>query len=444
MQTNLNLKEFFGNALYTLIRRVWAIGLGLIISALLARGLGVEGRGIYALALLLPTLIIVFTNLGVPTATAYYIANQEYDLKTALQQNISLSLWISFFTISVGVGLSLWANDLLFPGVSIQLLFLALSLVPFILLNANLTAILHGLQDFKTYNFVGIFPQSFTIFFLILLVWHFELGVMGALIAYGSSQIVTVLILLVILNRKATHFLMPKVFPNWRYTKKILTFGSKAYLSNAIAFLNYRVDMFLLNFLVGTGPVGIYAITVGVGENLWILSGAVSTVLFPKIASMKDEDQQRNQLTTLVARHIFWFNMLVGLVLFFTADFFITLLYGYEYRESAIALRFLIPGITFTGMSRVLANDIAGRGRPDINTIHSVIALIINIISNFLLIPKMGASGAALASTISYTSLALLKVLAFSHLFSAKWHQVFFFTKDDFASWKKLINMARK
>ncbi len=444
MKTNLNLKQFTGDTLYTLIRQIWATFLGLVVSALLARGLGVEGRGIYALAILLPTSIIVFTNLGVPTATAYYIANQEYDLQTALQQNISLSVWVSFLTISFGIGISLWSNEALFPGVSLQLLFLALSLVPFMLLNANLTAILHGLQDFKIYNFVGIFPQFFTIFFLILLVWVFKFGVTGALLAYGSSQIATVLILLIVLNRRTSHFVKPKLFPDWMYTKKILMFGSKSYLANAISFLNYRADMFLLNFLAGAGAVGIYAVTVGIGEKLWMVSGSVSTVLFPKIASMKNEDQQRNELTTLVARHVFWFNVLVGLILFFMANLFITILYGSEYLESAIALRFLIPGITFTGMSRVLANDIAGRGKPEINTFHSAIALVLNILVNFLLIPKMGVSGAALASTISYSSLTLLKVFAFSRLSNTNWYQVFWFTKTDIAGWKKLIRMARK
>lgn len=443
MQTKLKLKQFTGNTLYTIIRQMWGMGLGLVISILLARGLGTEGRGIYALAILLPTLIVTFTNFGVPTATAYYIANREYDLKTALQENISLSIWLSLFTLSVGIGLSFWANDLLFPGVSLPLLLLTLGFIPFMLLNANLTAILHGLQDFKAYNLVGVFPQFFTIFFLILLVWAFKFGVSGALIANGSSQIAIVLILLIILNGKTIGFPKLEVFPDWPYAKKILAFGSKSYLANAITFLNYRADMFLLNLLAGPGPVGIYAVTVGLTERLWVVSNSVSTVLFPKIASMENEDQQRNQLTMLVARHIFAFNLFIGFALFLIAEVLINILYGSEYKESVVALRFLIPGIVFMGMSKVLANDIAGRGSPGINTIHSVIALALNIIFNLLLIPKMGVKGAALASTISYTSIAAMKVFTFTRLFGVKWYQVFVFTKDDLRGWRKLLGILK-
>lgn len=444
MQTNLNLKQFTGNTLYTIIRQVWGMILGLVISVLLARGLGAEGRGVYALAILLPTLIITFTNLGVPTATAYYIANRKYDLETALQQNIALTLWLSLLTMSMGVGLSLWANKLLFPGVAWQLLLLALIFIPFILLNANLTAILHGLQNFKAYNFVGIFPQFFTIFFLVLLVWLFKFEVGGALIANGSSQIATALILLVILKRNAARFPKPAFFPDRQYARQILSFGSKSYLANAITFLNYRADMFLLNLLVGAGPVGIYAVTVGLTERLWVVSRSVSTVLFPKIASLENEEIQRNRLTTMLARHIFGFNLFIGLLLFLLAEFFVTVLYGSEYYESAIALRFLIPGVVLTGMSRVLANDIAGRGRPGINTIHSIIALILNVALNLLLIPRMQASGAALASTISYSSIAVMKVFAFTQLSGAKWYQILVFTKDDLLGWRKLFGILKK
>lgn len=445
ISSNLNLKQFTGDTLYTIFRQVWAIGFGLIISVLLARGLGPEGRGIYALAILLPTLLITFTNLGVPTATAYYIANREYDFQTALGQNIVLSVWISCLTLAVGVTLSLWAGTSLFPGVSLQLLFLALALVPFMLLNANLLALLHGIQDFKSYNFARVFPQLFTIVFLILLVWTFKFGVGGALIANGSSQIVTVLILLFFFKRKGVDSLQVQIIPDWKYAKRIFSFGSKSYLSNAIAFLNYRADMFLLNLFAGAGPVGTYAIAVGLTEQLWVISKSVSTVLFPKIASMEGGDQKRNQLTTLVARHTLGVTLLIGLALFLIAEILVKVLYGIEYQQSVIALRFLIPGVILTGMSRVLANDIAGRGKPEINTIHSAIALVLNIILNLIFISRMGAVGAALASSISYSSIAVMKIFAFSRVSGEKWYRALVFTKEDFAMWNKLfVNMKKK
>jgi len=158
---------------------------------------------------------------------------------------------------------------------------------------------------------------------------------------------------------------------------------------------------------------------------------------------MKDENQQRDQLTTLVARHVFGFNLLIGFILFLIAEVIIAILYGSEYYESAIALHFLIPGVVLTGMSRVLANDIAGRGKPEINTVHSAIALTFNIILNLLLIPQMGVRGAALASTISYASIAIMKVLAFTQLSGTLWYQVFVFTKDDIQLWHKVLIISK-
>jgi len=47
------------------------VGLGT--SVILARVLGPEGKGSYTLAMLLPSLIVTFGNLGIGPATVYYV-----------------------------------------------------------------------------------------------------------------------------------------------------------------------------------------------------------------------------------------------------------------------------------------------------------------------------------------------------------------------------------
>lgn len=52
--------------------------------------------------------------------------------------------------------------------------------------------------------------------------------------------------------------------------------------------------------------------------------------------------------------------------------------------------------------TRVFGNDIAGRGRPILNTYVSVGAIATNIVLNVVWIPRYEIAGAALASTVSY------------------------------------------
>jgi O-antigen/teichoic acid export membrane protein len=62
MSQNLELRRLARDSSYNLIRQIWIIIIGLIVSIILARGLGAEQRGIYTLAVLLPEILVIFES----------------------------------------------------------------------------------------------------------------------------------------------------------------------------------------------------------------------------------------------------------------------------------------------------------------------------------------------------------------------------------------------
>jgi len=97
-----------------------------------------------------------------------------------------------------------------------------------------------------------------------------------------------------------------------------------------------------------------------------------------------------------------------------------------------------LPGIVLGALSRILSNDIAGRGRPEINMYIALITVAVNIIANIVLIPRMGINGAALATTLSYSFNTVLKIIAYSMVSGLKWYKIFFIsnTDNEIFSWK--------
>jgi O-antigen/teichoic acid export membrane protein len=59
--------------------------------------------------------------------------------------------------------------------------------------------------------------------------------------------------------------------------------------------------------------------------------------------------------------------------------------------------------VILLGGAKVLTNEIAGRGYPQYNSFNAGVALILTVIFDLILIPRIGILGAALASSISYT-----------------------------------------
>jgi O-antigen/teichoic acid export membrane protein len=133
-------------------------------------------------------------------------------------------------------------------------------------------------------------------------------------------------------------------------------------------------------------------------------SQAVSTALFPTIAAERTESGRRS-MTPVVARSTLWLTAILGGILIIVADPAVNLLYSSRFSASGEVVRVLVPGIVLFSAARVLANDLAARGRPLVNSVIAGISVVCNIALNVLLIPRYGIVGAAWASTASYSVL---------------------------------------
>jgi O-antigen/teichoic acid export membrane protein len=436
----LGLRRFARDSSYTMIRQVIAIVLGMAISILLARGLGVEDRGVYAVALLLPRTLVTFLNLGVAPATVYFVGRGDRELEAAARGNIALAFWNSLLAVLVGAMVIVWGGETLFPGVPVNLLLISLAVAPLLLHTTYLLAILQGIQDFRAYNWVTMIPQMVMLALVLVLVWWIPGGPLGALAAFLGGNLAALAALIALLMRRSQSKRMFALWLDWAYTRQVMGYGLRAHVSNIIAFLNYRADMFLLNLFTGAAAVGVYAVAVGLAERMWILSKSVSTVMLPRIASLDGEEAKRRQLTPLIARHVRWCSLAMGLVTWVLAKWGIVLLYSDAYLESAVALRALLPGVVALSFSKILANDIAGRGNPGINSQQSTIAFVVNVIANLILIPRLGVVGAALATSLSYSLLTILKLFVYIRIAQVSWRDVLLLNRED---WRRLGMASR-
>jgi len=122
--------QFVRGTTVTFISGILSLLLGIGTSVILARVLGPEGRGIYALASLLPSLIITFGNLGIGPATVYYVARGEFRRQEILGNNVLLSVGIGGIGVLAGLIVVLFFREKVFPDVAPGYLLLALVLVP--------------------------------------------------------------------------------------------------------------------------------------------------------------------------------------------------------------------------------------------------------------------------------------------------------------------------
>jgi len=417
MKLPQNLKKMMGvstlrkNIGLTLGRQVLATFAQFLLVVLVARELGPEGNGYYAMAILVPTLLANFLNLGVGPATVYYVSRGEFSARQAVTGNLRLAAIVSAVGVAAMLPVLLIWGDEVFPGVPSALLYFGLISFPLTLALSYLNTVLQGLEDFSAFNLTVLIPPYVNLIGVIIAFYLFGLGVAGALVAYIVSQLFGFLIVLLLLRKKN---IVGKVWAadetRANYTRAVLGYGWKAHLSNVITFVNYRSDIFLVNFFLSPAATGIYVIAVQISEKLWMPSQAVSTVLFPRLSAMKDRPAERLELTkkgfVLVAM------ITAGLsgVSAFALYQLVGPIFGDEYRDALPAFLWLIPGVVLWAGARIQANCIAASGKPEWNMYVSLIVLAINILGNIVLIPKYGLVGAAIATSLAYVVDAGIKM----------------------------------
>jgi O-antigen/teichoic acid export membrane protein len=427
-----------GDFTLAVLQNIAVVGVAVATSVMIARTLGPDGNGNYAIAVLLPTLLMVFTNLGVSPANAYFIASGRVSFDVALRT--SFRLWIGLSAVGMAVAFAIILfGARLFPGVPAQWLALALLAFPAALLGAFLVSLLHGLADFPRYYAGVLAAPAFILVFVTLFVLIFRWGALGAIMGFVAGQLAgagTVLLLLQTHRRKPEEVTAGE---SWSvYARRCLDFGWRAHLSNVLTFLNYRADLFLVNLLMSPAAAGIYLVAVQIAERLWITSSSASEVILPRLARSYARDSQTTTLTPIVARWVFAASVLGAAVLAAAGHLLILLLFGEKYLSAEVALLWLLPGVAAASLRRIVASDVAARGKPELNLVTAAVVVAVNIVLNILLIPIQGIAGAALASTVANTVGAVMQVVIYARLGTAPWWRLVVWERGD---WRLLRDL---
>lgn len=424
-----NLKTVATNSLLNIIRYAGLIIVSLVTSIILARRLGPDGRGIYAVVISVASLAVSMTNTGINSAIVYYVARRQMSLSDMIQRSFGLSIIVSIFATAFAA-LTLVFSWILYPGISINFLLIGITMIPIIIFTNNFASIFAGIEDFASNNILQLSTQFATLLLTIILVALLPLGILGGILSIVIGNLSGLIAAVILIHRQTEVKQLSPIF-DWQYIREVSVYGLKTQIGYLATILNYRADIFILNWFTGTAFVGIYTQAVQIGEQMWLLSRALASAVLPRISALEGFDNERSKITSIMARYLLWINIAASVTLYIIAEPAIVLLYGEEFRASATALKFLLPGLVAVGTSRIISSDIAGRGKPELNGLHSFIAAIINIVLNIILIPRYGFIGSAIATTISYTTLYVLKLSAFRHLTTTPIHKLIALYTED-------------
>jgi len=377
-------------------------------TVLLARILGAEGYGIYAYAFAFVMLLSMPAQAGLPTLVIRETARGMAEGKPELVQGI----WRWATKVAVFISLSLlFVIGLLFLllkgkkfGVKEWTFFWAFLFIPFMCLGNLRGAALRGLHKVV----IGQLPEFFirpALFFTFLCIagffLHQKLTPPQAMALNVFSAVLAFMIGAWLLWRN-TPLSIYKATPVYDGKKWLSSFLPLAFTAGMWV-INSQADIVMLGIFKPPAEVGIYRVAVQIALVASFGLQAVNMVVAPRFATFytKKEMDRLQRLVTRSAQIVLAFNLLVTSFFVIFGRAFLDTVFGKEFITAYISLLILLIGQlvnSAAGSVRVLLNM---SGYEKDTAVGMVLAASVNIILNFLLIPKWGANGAAIATTVS-------------------------------------------
>lgn len=202
---------------------------------------------------------------------------------------------------------------------------------------------------------------------------------------------------------KKQHCLPTAWIASWERAKIMLRDGWPLLLSAVSSMLYLRLDMVMLGEMSGDRTVGIYGAATRISEVWYFIPMAIVSSLQPSLVRAREHSREQYLGRLLqIYRLMAGLSILVSLMVMFAAEPVINLLYGAQYKDAAVVLAVHIWASIAVFLGVASSQYLTIENLQKLAFYRTTIGLGCNVVLNFVLIPRFGALGAAIATLISY------------------------------------------
>jgi O-antigen/teichoic acid export membrane protein len=394
----------------------------------IARTLLTTGKGEYTYAATILGMALM-VGMGHTRAVLWQYGRRGFPAHAVIRVIASV---IAF--VSVPAMLALLLLGLLLPSQR-SLLFVALAL-PFAMFSQSAAGLFLADGNVRTINIrdLIIYVGAPLIYVPLLLLFHRSLWTVFSVwtASYVAGGIFT------IISLKRCYRTTDEVVDYRKLVKEQLAFGSQSCLSMLVQYLDFRVDVFLIMFMLGSGALGVYSVGIAIGEFIWQLSNAM---INPSIKDIGGKDFARaTEVTAKCMRHSFVLVLIAAVFVAVLAHPLVPLVYGHAFSYATVLTIALLPGIVSYSMMPALSAFFSQQlGQPRIPLYFSALSTVLCAVVTVLTLPRFGLIAAALATSISYTMAFIAAATYFARVSGMSGSRIFAYSVDDLRPYYSLF-----
>ena len=382
-----------------------ALFVGFFTTPITTRMLSPEQYGISSMYLLVVNILILLTMLGLDQGFVRYFYEEEENSKGLL---LKKCLKIPFFTILMLSFIILLFKEkisyFIFLEYNFKMIILLIIMLIFSFLNRYSFLIIRMNQKAKLFSVFQILTQLLNFIFIIILFKVY--GDNYKTIVISSTLTIIILTVFSIFSERKIWKL--KGIKSKIDEKELLKYSLPFTITMALTWIFQSSDKVVIKMFSSIEELGLYAAAFKIVALLNIIQTGFTTFWVPVAYEKYKEDSENLEFFQKIHGYISLIMFGVALIVLMSKDLIILLL-GDKFRlaSSIMPCLVLMPIMYTISETTVLGINFKKKTKYHMN-ISAIVALL-NIVGNIILVPKLGAKGAAISTGIAYIIFFLLR-----------------------------------
>lgn len=405
------------DTLGVMVIRALSMGLGFIVSVVLARLLGVWEFGLYSLAMSVLGLLVVPATFGFPQLlvreVATYRVKGEWGLIRGLLRFAQRTSLLASLSITLLGGLVLWLLIGRFTSETVRVLALAFVALPFWAFLQLYEGVLRGFEQIFAAQWVSTVMRPLGFLILVGAIWVFTGGITNAFLALWLHILGACM---------ALTFAFYLLWSQLRHTVPSNTVGQNkaVWVRSALSLvflgilnlIPQHAGILMLGWMRGPEEVGLYRVAYQTASIIPFGLMAVNTAIAPSIAQLYTLGDKGKLKRFMMTASVVSTTFALPLVLLFAIKgrWFLGLAFGEVFTASAFALAIIAVGQLVNAATGPVGLLLIMSGHENKDALSIGIGSVINLLSNLALIQFWGINGVAIAFAITLVVANLLNL----------------------------------
>ena len=366
-------------------------GIAFVTTVYLARVILPEGFGILGYATAFVSYFLLFIDFGFDTISVKKIANDNSVIPKFVNNVVSFRIILAALIFLLLMIIVYFLNETVIVKTALTLAGVNL------FVQAITTEFVFQATEKIKYLAVKVVAKNILI---LIAVFLFVKNVSDVLLVIVVSFAANLIMNLWLYSRYA------KLFDRFRWSveksflKKLISESFPLIISSFMISIYYNLDMVMLGNIKTPTEVGIYNAAYKIFLIGLIPLGAIVKIFLPSLSKIGDKKELKNTLKNYAVL-MFAGGVAISLSIYFLAERSVNVIYGAKYAEAVIPLMILSLNVLVIAVNIFFGNPLTVWGRQKEYSVAITFGAIVNIILNFLFIPRYSYNGAALATLLS-------------------------------------------